>query len=115
MNEIQEFLKALHDTANSAGFKIISDDRCCKLLAWLHAYGGGCEAVTQNVVLVSEISEAQRRLNLFGGETPNEELYPLLKKHLVEVEPYIKRDKNYIEPEWVDEIFEKYGISKPKN
>jgi hypothetical protein len=114
MNEIQEFLKALHDTANSAGIKIISDDRCCKLLAWLHAYGGGCEAVTQNIVLVSEITEAQKRLNLFGGNIPNKELYSLLKKYLSEVEPYVKRDKSYIEPEWVLDIFKKYSINKPK-
>ena len=28
-------------TAGLAGLKIIPDDKCCRLLAWLYVYGGG--------------------------------------------------------------------------
>lgn len=61
-------------TAEQCGLKIISDEWCAKLLAWLYLFGGGQEMTVFNTKLRSDIFEAQRRANLFGGERPDAEM-----------------------------------------
>ena len=51
-------------TAEQCGLKIISDDFCCKLLAWVYMFGAEMEIVTYNVKLRTDISSAQKRLNI---------------------------------------------------
>jgi hypothetical protein len=48
---MDNFLEQLYRTAESAGFKILSDDHCYQLLAWLNVYGGGVENVVLDIKL----------------------------------------------------------------
>jgi len=42
----------LYQTALSAGLLIISVDKCCRLLAWLYAYGGGREGTSGKTLYI---------------------------------------------------------------
>jgi hypothetical protein len=93
-------------TAGLAGLKIIPDDKCCRLLAWLYVYGGGNEQVL-NPRVSDMIFYAQGRLNLLDGETPkNVDLLPVLQGYIKSLP-----DENYNNPpEWVIELEKEYGI-----
>ena len=109
--KIKDFYNTLHKTAKSAGMKIISDDYCCQLLAWLLVIGGSYEATVYNVFLNSDIAEAQDRLNLYGGELFEKqhiELLPTLKSYKKELDLYI--DGKIEKPEWVINIENKYKL-----
>jgi hypothetical protein len=88
----------------SIGIKILSDDFCCQLLAWLNVYGGNTEDVNLNIKLRTDIFEAQKRLNLYGGELPNAELLPKLQDFIKSLSDYNNP------PEWVKELEKKYGL-----
>ena len=104
----EEYTKLLN-TAEAAGIPIISDNHCCKLLAWVYAYGGGNEAVVFNVKLNENIKYAQRRLNITGGATPNPALYTELRNRIMEADKAItgKTDN----PKWATDICDFYNIS----
>jgi hypothetical protein len=104
MDDMQSgFRMKFYVTAGLAGLKIIPDDKCCRLLAWLYVYGGGNEQVLDSRVS-GAIFYAQGRLNLLGGETPNVDLLPVLQG-------YIKGITDYNNPpEWVIELEKEYGI-----
>lgn len=107
---------SLHATAEAAGIKIISDERCCQLLAWLLVYGGGNEAVVCNYKLNADIRTAQKRLNVFGGESPNTELLPLLKSYVDQLQPLLRvgcEAVTFEHPEWVVELCSYYGLYPP--
>lgn len=90
-------------TANQCGLKIISDDFCAKLLAWL-LYCGNTEAVVYNEKLRIDIMEAQRRLSCYGGEIPK--LVEKLQKYSSDF-----GDWNFTEePSWVSEIKIRYNL-----
>jgi hypothetical protein len=108
---MENIYKQIIETAENAGLKVISDDHCCKLLAWLYAYGGANEAVLYNVKLNANILIAQKRLNINGSERPNSELFDLLKKYLNEVEP-IMNGKSKEHPKFIYEICDYYGLSR---
>ncbi|GHV10264.1 hypothetical protein FACS189485_23270 [Spirochaetia bacterium] len=111
---LDNLLEQLYRTAESAGIRILTDDHCCQLLAWLNVYGGGVENVVLDTKLRTDIFEAQRRLNLYGGEIPNLELLPKLQG-------YIKSLSDYNNPpEWVKDVEKKYNLHiaehlRPKN
>lgn len=92
-------------TANQCGLKIISDDFCAKLLAWL-LYCGNTESVVYNEKLRIDIMEAQRRLNCYGGEIPNQELAEKLQKYSSDFGDWNLRE----EPSWVSEIKIRYDL-----
>ena len=73
--------KSIIETAEQAGIKVLSDARCCQLLAWVLEIGGYTEESTHNFKLNQDIHIAQKRLNILGGETPNTELLTILKKY----------------------------------
>jgi hypothetical protein len=50
MDDMSGFRMQFYVTAGLAGLKIISDDTCCRLLAWLYVYGGGNEQVLDSRV-----------------------------------------------------------------
>jgi hypothetical protein len=102
---MENLLEQLYRTAESAGIKILSDDYCCQLLAWLNVYGGGVENVVMDVKLRTDIFEAQRRLNLYGGEIPNTELLIKLQECIRSISDYNKP------PEWVKDLEKKYGLN----
>jgi hypothetical protein len=102
--DVSEFRKQFYMTAESAGLKIIPDDKCCQLLAWLHICGGENEQVVFNEKLNAALLYAQRRLNLLGGERPNAELLPALRNYIKSV------SCRNNPPEWVIALEKEYGI-----
>ena len=91
----------LMETAAEFGLKVISDDMCCKVLAWLYVLGGGYE-VSYNTKLLADIEYAQRRINLFGGETPDAALCKLLQTRVKELKKK--------QADWIGEIKERYQL-----
>ena len=75
-------IRKLYDTAISAGIQMISTDKCCRLLAWLLIYGGGCAQVTTNWKLHNDIMYAQKRFNIYGGEIPGSEFIPIFQDYV---------------------------------
>jgi hypothetical protein len=105
---MKEFYRAFHKTSNSAGIKILSDDNCCRLLAWLLHFGGGREETILNFRLNEDILEAQNRLNLYGGECANARLLPVLNAYDSDAEDYL--GGKTVKPQWIAEIEKKYGL-----
>jgi hypothetical protein len=95
----------LDEAFRSIGMNMLSDDLCCKLLAYTYVMGGGNEAVVYNVKMNTDIKIAQDRLNLHGGEVPNQELLPLLQQRIKELE------KDMEKCEWLDQIIIRYFVS----
>lgn len=111
----KEFHKSLLFTCENLGLKVLSDDYCCQLLAWVYAYGGGLEAVTLHEALNPHIFLAQKRLNIFGGEEPDPNLLSKFLEYKKEVAPYIEsRSKGYKHPKWALNIFKRYSINPPQ-
>ena len=108
-----DFYKALHQTAKQVGLKVISDDFCCQLLAWLLCLGGGCEDTVYNPYFNADILEAQDRLNVYGGEQCNVELLPTLKLYEKDLRNYL--DGKIPKPEWVKKIEDKYKLQPYKD
>jgi hypothetical protein len=102
-----EFGKSFYETALAAGIPVISGDKCCRLLAWLHVCGGTNEQTVFDIRLSNALLYAQKRLNLLGGETPDAELVPVLQGYIKSITDY----KN--PPEWVLELEKEYRI-KPR-
>jgi len=108
---ISEFKKALYDTALSAGIQIISDDKCCQLMAYLLVYGGVNEQVVVEGRISSAMLYAQKRLNLLGGETPNAELLPVLQGYIKSLGGERASNEQFENPpDWVVELEKEYGI-----
>ena len=105
---MKNFYRDLHHTATQAGLKIISDDFCCRLLAWLLLLGGGVENTVFDSRLNAELNEAQRRLNAYGGERADVLLIPLLIDYKNELERYLNGLTP--KPEWVKQIENKYNL-----
>lgn len=110
---MRDFYAKLLATSAAADIHVISDENCCKLLAWLYAYGGAYEAVIFNARLNEDIKHAQLRLNIEGSQTPNKVLFSILHKYLQEVRGFLESKKEYAHPEWALEIFKKYNIKPP--
>ncbi|MCL2139431.1 MAG: hypothetical protein FWH41_07875 [Treponema sp.] len=103
----------LFQTALSAGLPVISGDKCCRLLAWLYAYGGGREETVFNGRLRNDIFYAQRRvLNIWlddegediGSHIPDPELAPVLQGYVQSVTDFSNP------PEWAAELEAEYGL-----
>lgn len=100
--------KQFLNTAENAGLKIISDEKCCQLLAWVYHIGGYTEESTHNVKLRESIFTAQKRLNILGGEIPNQELVEILKEYTHQLKAFI--DGKIEKPLWLDELEKHYKI-----
>jgi hypothetical protein len=87
----------------SIGVQSLTDDECCRLLAWLHHERGSNESVVHNFRLYKDIRIAQKRLNLFGGKCPNVNLLTQFQECCRQTETEI--------PDWFTEIETKYGLS----
>lgn len=92
----------LVNTAEQCGIKIVSDDMCCKLLAWVYVKGACTELTIYNIKLRTDILTAQKRLNVFGGEIPDSKLSEKFRKYTKELE-----EEN---ADWLDEFNRKYGL-----
>jgi hypothetical protein len=69
-------------------------------------YCGNTEAVVYNEKLRIDIMEAQRRLNCYGGEIPNQKLVEKLQKYSSDFGDWNLRE----EPSWVSEIKIRYDL-----
>jgi len=101
--KLSNYFKDVYMTYENAGIKIISDDECCQLLAWLFIYGNNEEFVL-NKRLNACITVAQKRLNINSGLVPDMNLISDFH-HYVKT---IKDNKNH--PDWLVELEKKYGI-----
>lgn len=106
-NGMRGFYAALLDTAAQCGLKVVSDDTCCKVLAWLYVHGGGYE-VNYNTKLLADIKYAQKRLNVYGSEIPDSELCETLRARVKELEASVKTKSQ--SPEWLLELKERYDL-----
>jgi hypothetical protein len=104
---MQELYRQLSNAAESISLKMISDEKCCELLAWLYVFGGGQENTVFDYRLNTDINTAQKRLNIFGGEMPNAELIPMLKQKVQKAQNTLKGEQT---PEWLTALCEKYKI-----
>jgi hypothetical protein len=102
--DVNDDRKVLYRTAMAANIHLIPDDKCCRLLAWLHTCGGNNEQAVFDARLNNALMYAQYRLNLLGGELPNAELVPVLQEYINSVTDYKKP------PQWVRELEKEYGI-----
>jgi hypothetical protein len=81
----------------------LSDEDCCRLLAWFGVFGCQTEESVNNWKLNKDIQIAQHRLNMFGGQTPNLDLLLVVNSFRAEL-----TDGN--KPDWCIEIEKKYNI-----
>ncbi len=81
--DIRDLLKKMSATMAVAGLQLLSEDRCCKLLAITYVFGGGNEAFTYNLKLLRHIFYAQKYFNIEGG-------YTVEGKHILKIRKYIK-------------------------
>jgi hypothetical protein len=117
MNDMSDFRMQFYVTAGLTGLKIIPDDKCCRLLAWLYVYGGENEQVLDGRVS-SAIFYAQGRLNLLGEEKPNADLLPALQGYIKDLtgdSPLDffgnqKNEKYHNPPAWVIELEKEFGL-----
>jgi hypothetical protein len=117
MNDMPGLRMQFYVTAGLTGLKIIPDDKCCRLLAWLYVYGGENEQVLDSRVS-DAIFYAQGRLNLLGGEKPNADLLPVLQGYIKEItgdspldffgNP--KNEKYNNPPAWVIDLEKEFGM-----
>jgi hypothetical protein len=102
--------KSIIETAEQVGIKVLSDVRCCQLLAWVFEIGGYTEESTHNFKLNQDIHIAQKRLNILAGETPKAELITIFQKYHSELLNYL--NKKTKKPQWLID-FENYYRLKP--
>ena len=102
--------KSIIETAEQVGIKVLSDVRCCQLLAWVFEIGGYTEESTHNFKLNQDIHIAQKRLNILAGETPKAELITIFQKYHSELLNYL--NKKTKKPQWLID-FENYYKLKP--
>lgn len=105
---MQNLYRQLIETAEDAGFKVISDRRCCELLAWLLEFGGYTEESTHNQKLREDIFTAQKRLNILVGELPNIQLVPLLRACQKDLKDFTEEKTE--KPEWLTILEKHYKI-----
>ena len=102
MNDLR---KQLYETAIIAGMPLISENKCCQLMAWLYIYGGANEQVVFDERLRYSIFYAQKRLNIIGGEIPDQKLLLVLQNYIKSITDY----KN--PPEWVIDLEKEFKIN----
>ena len=75
-----------------------------RILAVVCVYGNN-EFMIYNPKCVEEIAHIQRAYHIQGGETPDAEIVPLIRKYVKELERAKKS------PEWAKKLFkDRYGI-----
>ena len=105
-------MNEFYETALDAGISVVSTEKCCKLLAWVYVYGGGCEAVVVNGTLNRAIKYAQARANIGDGKRPNKEFAKLIKHYVKSIISHDLDKKGYHNPpDWVHKLEKEYGIN----
>lgn len=109
MPDIRNIQHQFYEACELAGIKVLSDDKCCQLLAWASVYGGGHEAVVMNGALSASVLTAQKRLNILGGEVPNMKLVPVMLNYIESVKDFDNP------PDWVLSLEKEYSIKAYRN
>jgi hypothetical protein len=91
----------------------MDDEAACRLMAWLLVFGGGCEAVTQNPVMLAHIHSAQRKLNIFGGNVPDARLSAIMREYYLQIKDFQYPNPQIAMPQWALDIFKRYRILNP--
>lgn len=95
--------------------KGLTDEYCCQVLAWIHAYGGTPEnkvLLTQNAELMEDLDYAQKLMRIYHPVGANKKLIPVLHKYMDETRGYLEK-KEHTVPDWAKSICEKYGVDLP--
>jgi hypothetical protein len=87
-----------------AGLKVISDDKCCRLLAWVYVYGGINEQAVLDNRLHTALMYAQNRM-IFKGNFINNKLVTTLQGYVSSISDY------HNPPDWLIELEKEYGIN----
>lgn len=103
-----DLYSAMLNTAEQADIKILSDNKCCQLLAWVLNIGGHTEESTHNKRLNTDLKYAAKRLHIGGGSVPNQELVLMCKQYHRELDSFIQ--KKTAKPEWLCRIEKYYGL-----
>lgn len=98
------------DTLQCARIKPLADSTCCKLMAILYVFGGGKEEFTHHNKFLADVGYAQKRLNISGGEIPDQELIPALQKYINELTPDGMQGE-WRKPQWALELMIRYDIT----
>ena len=105
-------LKNFYQSALEFDLPVISTDKCCKILAWVYVYGGGCEAVVVDEAFSNAILYAQARANIGGGKRPNGEYVKLIQQYVKSIISHDLDKEGYRNPpDWVYELEKEYGIN----
>jgi len=107
---MRELQKQWYEACYLSGVKPLSDDKCCQILAWTYLYGS--EECIYNLKFSGAIMAAQKRLNIFGGETPAISTVETLQKYIKSVSATADPLDPSLEhpPEWVYELEKEFGI-----
>lgn len=97
------------DTLQCARIKPLSDSTCCKLLTILYVFGGSREEFTHHSKFLADIDYAQKRLNISGGEIPDQELVPELQQYIHELTPDGIQGE-WKKPQWALALMNRYDI-----
>lgn len=98
------------DSLQCARIKPLADSTCCKLLAILYIFGGSREEFTHHDKFLADISYAQKRLNISGGEIPDQKLIPELQKYVNELIPDGIQGE-WRKPQWALALMSRYDIT----
>ena len=102
----EQDIKALYNTASSAGLWIVPRDKCCKLLAVMLVFGGGNEAFVMNPTLREACFFAQRMFHIQGGEVPDAEATIEIQRLVAECGG--ERNVGGHQPDWAVAIAKEY-------
>lgn len=92
------------DAFESIGHKVIDPDTSARILAVVCVWGNN-EFIVYNRRAVEDIRHIQRTYHIQGGETPDKEIVPLIRKYVKELE------SQKTIPEWAKNLFkERYDI-----
>lgn len=96
-------------TADSVGMSVVSEDELARSLAILHVAGNN-EKMTHSYKFRAEVTFAQEKYHLRGGERPVKEFCSLIKEYVKELEDYESLHNTY--PKWAYDLMRKrYGVN----
>ena len=100
--------QSILETALNADLQVLSDEKCCQLMAWVLDIGGYTEESTHNIKLKTDILYAQKRLNILGGEIPSPENILMIKKYHKELIAYLNEEIE--KPQWLISLEHYYKL-----
>lgn len=95
-------------TANAVGMKVVSDEDLVSALAILHVAGNN-ELMTHSYKFIGDVTFAQEKFHISGGQRPDIWIVGLLRKKIADLENYEAKHHDY--PQWAKEfMMKRYGI-----